>query len=144
MNSTENINPQMEKWIHGLNNRPPLIAKFEEMQIKQLSSEKKIDEFRAGDTLEVTLNIFEDGEFIRTQIFSGICIAIENRGLCTAFVVRKVSHGVAVEKKIPLHANTLHSVKVLKRGKVRRAKLYYLRNLSGKKARIKSEMVKKK
>lgn len=121
-----------------------LIEKFETEQMKVLSEEKRIDEFRAGDTVAVSLNIYEDGIFIRTQVFEGICIGRYNRGLGSSFLVRKISHTVGIEKKIPLYSNTLHSVILVRRGRVRRAKLYYLRNLSGKKARIKGELVKKK
>ena len=96
-----------------------------------------LPKFRAGDTVSVGFNVTE-GNRTRTQIFEGVVIAISSGGgVNKTFTVRKVSNGVGVEKIIPYHSPKIDSIKVLKKGKVRRAKLYYLRELSGKAARIK-------
>ena len=95
-----------------------------------------IPQFRAGDTLRVNVRVRE-GEKERIQAFEGVCIARKNGGVSETFTVRKVSGGVGVERIFPLHSPSIESIKVVREGRVRRAKLYYLRNLRGKAARIK-------
>ena len=96
---------------------------------------KDIPVFKAGDTLKVHVRITE-GDKQRIQLFQGVCIARHNKGAGSSFMVRKVSNGVGVERVFPLHAPTVEKIEVLTVGRVRRAKLYYLRNLQGKAARI--------
>jgi large subunit ribosomal protein L19 len=96
---------------------------------------KDIPLFKAGDTLKVHVRITE-GDKQRIQLFQGVCIARHNKGIGSSFMVRKVSNGVGVERVFPLHAPTVEKIEVLTVGRVRRAKLYYLRNLQGKAARI--------
>ena len=91
-----------------------------------------IPSFRPGDTLDVNVNVIE-----RAQLFKGICIRRQGSGIRETFTVRKVSFGIGVERTFPVHSPNLESIKVSRRGRVRRAKLYYLRDLRGKKARIK-------
>ena len=99
-------------------------------------------EFRSGDTISVGMKITE-GNRSRTQIFEGVVIAISSGGgMDKTFTVRKISNGIGVEKIVPYHSPKIESIKVLKKGKVRRAKLYYMRNLSGKAARIKERPTK--
>ncbi|MGH7121702.1 MAG: 50S ribosomal protein L19 [Acetobacteraceae bacterium] len=92
-------------------------------------------EFAPGDTLRVLVRVVE-GERTRTQAFEGVCIARSNRGLNSSFTVRKISYGEGVERVFPLHVPSLAGIEVVRRGKVRRAKLYYLRGRRGKSARI--------
>jgi large subunit ribosomal protein L19 len=94
-----------------------------------------IPDFRPGDTLRVNVRVRE-GEKERIQAFEGVCIARKHGGVTETFTVRKVSGGVGVERIFPLHSPSVDSVQVVRRGRVRRAKLYYLRNLRGKAARI--------
>jgi large subunit ribosomal protein L19 len=94
-----------------------------------------IPDFRPGDTLRVNVRVRE-GEKERIQVFEGVCIARKHGGVTETFTVRKVSGGVGVERIFPLHSPSVDSVQVVRRGRVRRAKLYYLRNLRGKAARI--------
>jgi large subunit ribosomal protein L19 len=96
---------------------------------------KDIPIFKAGDTLKVHVRITE-GDKQRIQLFQGVCIARHNKGVGSTFMVRKVSNGVGVERVFPLHAPTVEKVEVVMVGRVRRAKLYYLRKLQGKAARI--------
>ena len=96
---------------------------------------KDIPPFKAGDTLKVHVKIVE-GDKQRIQVFQGVCIARHNKGVGSSFMVRKISNGVGVERVFPLHAPTVDKIEVLTIGRVRRAKLYYLRNLQGKAARI--------
>ena len=96
---------------------------------------KDIPVFKAGDTLKVHVRITE-GDKQRIQLFQGVCIARHNKGAGSSFIVRKVSNGVGVERVFPLHAPTVEKIEVLTVGRVRRAKLYYLRKLQGKAARI--------
>ena len=99
-------------------------------------------DFRSGDTVSVGMKITE-GNRSRTQIFEGVVIAISSGGgMDKTFTIRKISNGIGVEKIVPYHSPKIDSIKVLKRGKVRRAKLYYMRNLSGKAARIKERPTK--
>ena len=94
-----------------------------------------IPEFRPGDTLRVQVRVRE-GEKERLQVFEGVCIARRGGGISESFTLRKVSSGIGVERIFPLHSPGLAEIKVVRRGRVRRAKLYYLRKLSGKAARI--------
>jgi len=95
-----------------------------------------IPEFRTGDTLDVHVRVIE-GDKERVQVFQGVCIKRKGGGINESFTVRKISNGVGVERIFPLHSPRLAKIEVKKRGKVRRAKLYYLRTLRGKAARIK-------
>ena len=98
---------------------------------------KDLPEFQSGDTISLAMKITE-GNRTRTQVFEGVVIAISaGGGVDKTFTIRKISNGVGVEKIVPLHSPKIESIKVLKKGKVRRAKLYYMRGLSGKAARIK-------
>lgn len=115
-----------------------VIQKLEEAHIAAVTEGKNIPEFGAGDTLRVNVRIVE-GANERVQAFEGVCIGRKNRGLHSSFTVRKVSHGEGVERTFPLYSPRLDSIEVLRRGDVRRAKLYYLRDRSGKSARIKEK-----
>ena len=96
-----------------------------------------LPDFRSGDTISLGMKISE-GNRTRTQVFEGVVIAISSGGgMNKTFTIRKISNGVGVEKIVPYHSPKIESIKVLKKGKVRRAKLYYMRGLSGKAARIK-------
>jgi large subunit ribosomal protein L19 len=97
-----------------------------------------LPEFRAGDTLKVHVKVVE-GNRSRIQVFQGVCIRVQGSGVGRTFTVRKVSFGVGVERTFPLHTPIIDHVEVVTRGDVRRAKLYYLRNLRGKKAKIKEK-----
>jgi large subunit ribosomal protein L19 len=97
-----------------------------------------IPEFRAGDTLKVHVKVVE-GNRSRVQVFQGVCIRVQGSGVGRTFTVRKVSFGVGVERTFPLHTPIIDRVEVVTRGDVRRAKLYYLRNLRGKAAKIKEK-----
>lgn len=120
-----------------------LLQKFEKEQIDKLSAargeENAIPDFQAGDTLRVNVRIVE-GTVERIQAFEGICIARKNAGISSSFIVRKLSHGEGVERIFPLYSPRLESIHVVRRGDVRRAKLYYLRGLTGKAARIKEKV----
>ena len=116
-----------------------LLLEFEEEQRKKLSN-KSIDNFGPGDTVSVETNIYEGGVFVRTQIFEGVCIAYNKRGLHTSFVVRKISNNEGVEKRFQLYSSCVNSVKRLRAGDVRRAKLYYLRDRKGRAAKIREKM----
>ncbi len=119
-----------------------IIETLEKEEIARLSEGKQFPEFRAGDTVSVLVNVIE-GTRKRTQAYEGVVIAVRNRGLNSSFIVRKISSGEGVERTFQLYAPTLASIKVLRRGDVRRAKLYYLRNRSGKSARIRELLVRK-
>lgn len=112
------------------------IEQFEQTHIAELTENKSIPEFQAGDTVRVNVRIIE-GTVERVQAFEGVCIARKNRGLNSSFTVRKISHGEGVERVFPLYSPRLDSIEVVRRGDVRRAKLYYMRDLRGKAARIK-------
>jgi len=112
-----------------------LLETFEKQQIEKLTSKKRVPAFRPGDTLKVTVRITE-GSKSRLQAFEGICIARKNNSLNSNFTVRKISHGEGVERVFPLFSPLVEKIEVVRKGDVRRAKLYYLRELSGKKARI--------
>ena len=112
-----------------------LIQTLEQEAIADLASNKEIPDFRAGDTVKVGVKVVE-GERSRIQNFEGVCIARSNRGMGSNFTVRKISFGEGVERVFPLYSPNVDSIEVVRRGVVRRAKLYYLRGRTGKKARI--------
>ena len=112
-----------------------LIQQLEAEAIEEFKSRKTIPEFRAGDTVRIGVRVVE-GERTRVQAFEGVCIARSNRGLGSNFTVRKMSFGEGVERVFPLYSPNIDSVVVVRRGVVRRAKLYYLRGRTGKRARI--------
>jgi large subunit ribosomal protein L19 len=112
-----------------------LIQQLEAEQIEKLAAGKTIPEFRPGDTLRIGVRVVE-GERTRIQNFEGVCIARSNKGVSSNFTVRKVSFGEGVERVFPLYSPNVDSIAVVRRGAVRRAKLYYLRGRSGKSARI--------
>ena len=112
-----------------------LIQTLEKEQVAKLSAKKDIPDFEPGDTLLVNVKVVE-GDRTRVQAYEGVCIARSGRGLNENFTVRKISYGEGVERVFPLHAPMIDSIKIVRRGKVRRAKLYYLRGLRGKAARI--------
>jgi len=111
-----------------------IIARIEAEQMKQ-----DMPEFAPGETVVVQVRV-KEGKNERLQAYEGVVIAKKNRGLNSSFIVRKISHGVGVERTFQTHSPLVDSVKVTRRGDVRRAKLYYLRNLSGKAARIKEKV----
>ena len=115
-----------------------IIATIEAEQMK-----KDIPDFKPGDVVIVQVKVI-DGESERLQAYEGIVIAIRNRGLNSAFTVRKISHNEGVERVFQTHSPLIESISIKRRGDVRRAKLYYLRNLRGRKARIKEKIAKKK
>jgi len=112
-----------------------LIQQIEAEQIAKLTAKRKIPDFRAGDTLRVGVRVVE-GDRTRVQNFEGVCIARSNKSIGSSFTVRKISFGEGVERVFPLHSPNIDSITVVRRGKVRRAKLYYLRERRGKSARI--------
>ena len=112
-----------------------LVEKFEKKQIAKLTSKKNIPTFRAGDTLRVTIKIVE-GERSRLQVYEGLCIARKNNSINSKFTVRKISHGEGVERVFPLFSPIIDKIEVIKKGHVKRAKLYYLRKRTGKSSRI--------
>lgn len=112
-----------------------IIKNYEKNQITEILKISKITDFNPGDTVKVNIKI-KEGDKERVQAFQGICIAKKNNGLSSSFSVRKISSGEGVERVFPLYSNIIESIERVKTGDVRRAKLYYLRNLSGKKARI--------
>lgn len=112
-----------------------LIQTLEAEAIEEFKGRKEIPEFRAGDTVRIGVRVVE-GERTRVQAFEGVCIARSNRGLGSNFTVRKMSFGEGVERVFPLYSPNIDSILVVRRGVVRRAKLYYLRGLTGKRARI--------
>jgi len=112
-----------------------LIQTLEAEQIAKLTDGKTIPDFRPGDTLKVGVRVVE-GERTRIQNYEGVCIARSNRGMGSNFTVRKISFGEGVERVFPLYSPNVDSITVVRKGVVRRAKLYYLRGLRGKSARI--------
>ncbi len=115
-----------------------LLELIEKKNIEKLSTHK-IPKFSAGDTVKVHTKV-KEGSNERVQIFEGVCIARKNRSINSAFTVRKISFGEGVEKVFPLYSPNITKIEVVKYGKVRRAKLYYLRSLFGKKARIAEDL----
>ncbi len=112
-----------------------LIQTLEAEAIEKFKANKTIPEFRPGDTLKVGVRVVE-GERTRVQNYEGVCIARANKGMGSSFTVRKISFGEGVERVFPLYSPNIDSVEVVRRGVVRRAKLYYLRGRTGKSARI--------
>ena len=112
-----------------------LIQQLESEAIEQFRESKPIPEFRAGDTVRVGVRVVE-GDRTRIQAYEGVCIARSNRGLGSNFTVRKMSFGEGVERVFPLYSPNIDSITVVRKGVVRRAKLYYLRGRTGKRARI--------
>ncbi len=112
-----------------------LIEQIDQEQIQKLTDERAVPIFAPGDTLRVKVKVVE-GSRERLQAFEGVCIARRNRGIGSSFTVRKISYGEGVERVFPLYSPIIASIEVVRRGDVRRAKLYYLRELRGKRARI--------
>jgi len=112
-----------------------LIQQLDKEQVEKLSAGKEFPQFGPGDTVLVNVKVVE-GERSRIQAYEGVCIGRSGRGLHENFTVRKISYGEGVERVFPLYSPMIDSIKLVRRGKVRRAKLYYLRGLRGKKARI--------
>jgi large subunit ribosomal protein L19 len=112
-----------------------LIQQLEAEAIAHFNETKKIPEFRPGDTVRIGVKVVE-GERTRVQAFEGVCIARSNKGMGSSFTVRKISFGEGVERVFPLYSPNVDSIEVVRKGAVRRAKLYYLRGRTGKSARI--------
>ncbi len=112
-----------------------IIQQIEAEQAAKLVAVRPIPEFQAGDTVVVNVKV-KEGERTRVQAYEGVCIARNGGGLNESFTVRKISYGEGVERVFPTHSPNIDSIKVIRRGKVRRAKLYYLRDRRGKSARI--------
>jgi large subunit ribosomal protein L19 len=112
-----------------------IIQQLEKEQVEKLSAGKTIPDFQPGDTVLVNVKVVE-GDKARVQAYEGVCIGRSGRGINENFTVRKISYGEGVERVFPLYSPMIDSIEVIRRGKVRRAKLYYLRGLRGKKARI--------
>jgi large subunit ribosomal protein L19 len=112
-----------------------IIQQLEAEQMAKLTASRTVPEFGAGDTVRVSVKVIE-GDRSRIQAFEGVCIARSNKGLNSNFTIRKISYGEGVERVFPLYAPTIADITVVRRGDVRRAKLYYLRGRSGKSARI--------
>jgi large subunit ribosomal protein L19 len=115
-----------------------IIDEIEQEQIKEITEKRIVPDFGAGDTLKVHLKVVE-GTRERIQVFEGLCIAKSNRSLNSTFTVRKISNGEGVERVFPVYSPLIEKLEVVRRGDVRRSKLYYIRSLSGKKARIKEK-----
>jgi large subunit ribosomal protein L19 len=112
-----------------------IIEQLEREQVTRATRERQVPDFRPGDTLRVNVKVIE-GNRERVQAFEGVCIARRNRGINSAFTVRKISYGEGVERVFPLYSPRIDGIEVIRRGRVRRAKLYYLRGRTGKAARI--------
>jgi large subunit ribosomal protein L19 len=112
-----------------------LIQQLEAEQIAKLTAARAIPDFRPGDTLRVGVKVVE-GDRTRVQAYEGVCIARSNRGMGSSFTVRKISFGEGVERVFPLYSPSIDAIEVVRKGAVRRAKLYYLRGRTGKSARI--------
>lgn len=112
-----------------------VIKELEQEQVEKLAADRPIPRFRPGDSLRVSVKVVE-GSRERVQAFEGVCIARKNDGLNSSFTVRKISYGEGVERVFPLYSPAIAAIDVVRRGDVRRAKLYYLRGLTGKRARI--------
>ena len=119
-----------------------IIDQIENEQIAKLTAERPVPEFAPGDTVRVFVKVVE-GTRERSQLFEGVCIARKNAGLNSSFTVRKISYGEGVERVFPLFSPRIDRIEVARKGAVRRAKLYYLRGLTGKRARI-AEKVERK
>lgn len=112
-----------------------IIQQYEAAEMARLAEARAVPEFAPGDTLRVSVKVVE-GDRTRTQAYEGVCIARSNKGLNSNFTVRKISYGEGVERIFPLYSPTIAAIEVVRRGDVRRAKLYYLRGRRGKSARI--------
>ncbi len=112
-----------------------LIEQIEAEQIKTLTEQRGVPEFQPGDTVRVNVKVVE-GNRERVQAYEGVCIARKNAGINSNFTVRKISYGEGVERVFPLYSPRIDGIQVVRRGRVRRAKLYYLRDRRGKSARI--------
>ena len=112
-----------------------IIKDIEKEQINEILKKRVVPDFKSGDTVKVNVFVTE-GNKERIQAFEGVCIARSNRGFNSTFTIRKISHGEGVERVFPVYSPMLESIKLVRRGKVRRSKLYYLRQRSGKSARI--------
>ena len=119
-----------------------IIEQLETEQLDKLTAERPVPEFGPGDTLRVNVKVVE-GTRERVQAFEGVCIARRNSGVNSAFTVRKISYGEGVERVFPLYSPRIESIDVVRRGDVRRAKLYYLRGRRGKNARIAEKTVRR-
>ncbi len=115
-----------------------LLQQLEKEYVDYLADGKRMDKFSPGDTVKVNVRIIE-GQNERIQAFEGVCIARKNRGLQSAFTLRKISHGEGLERVFPLYSPRIESIETMRRGDVRRAKLYYLRGRTGKAARIREK-----
>lgn len=116
------------------------LQKFEARNIEAAAAGKTMPDFKAGDTVRVNVRI-KEGANERIQAFEGVCIGRKTRGINSSFIVRKISNGEGVERVFPIYSPLVESVEVVRKGDVRRAKLYYMRDLTGKKARIKEKIV---
>lgn len=116
-----------------------IIDDYERDQIRKVAEKRPLPDFAPGDTLKVNVKVVE-GTRERVQAFEGVCIGRKNAGFNSAFTVRKISYGEGVERIFPLYSPSIAGIEVLRRGRVRRAKLYYLRGRTGKKARIAERM----
>jgi large subunit ribosomal protein L19 len=112
-----------------------LLQEIEAEQVAKYAAERPVPAFRPGDTVRVSVKVVE-GERERIQAFEGVCIARRNAGINSSFTLRKISYGEGVERVFPLHSPRITAIEVVRHGAVRRAKLYYLRGLTGKAARI--------
>ena len=119
-----------------------LLQQFEAEQLARLLATRAVPDFSPGDTVRVMVKVVE-GERARTQAYEGVVIARSNRGLNSNFTVRKISYGEGVERVFPLHSPSVAEIAVVRRGRVRRAKLYYLRGRTGKSARIAEKLAQK-
>ena len=115
-----------------------VIEQLRKEEADRLLAARKVPEFRPGDTVRVNVKI-KEGDRERVQAYEGVCIARAGQGIDESFTVRKISFGEGVERVFPIHSPTIASVELVRRGRVRRAKLYYLRALSGKAARIREK-----
>ena len=116
-----------------------LVQQFEQKQLSSLAEDKKNPNFKPGDTIRVNVKIVE-GANERVQAFEGLCIARNNKGFGSSFTVRKISSGEGVERTFPLYSPRIENIKLIKKGVVRRTKLFYMRALRGKAARIKEKL----
>ena len=112
-----------------------ILDKIGKSQMEAVTEQRSIPEFGPGDTVKISVKVVE-GSRERVQAFEGVCIARSNRGVNSSFTVRKISYGEGVERIFPLHSPKIQGIEVMRRGAVRRAKLYYLRGRTGKAARI--------
>ncbi len=112
-----------------------LLEQFERDEVERLAAGKELPDFGPGDTLRVHVRLVE-GARERVQVFEGVCIGLKRAGLNSAFTVRKISYGEGVERVFPLYSPRIEKIEIMRRGRVRRAKLYYLRGRTGKRARI--------